>query len=197
MMTALGVGLFALLAPDTPLVQLVIFRIIAGAGMGPLFQAPIIAIQAAVSQADTAAATSTFGFLRNVATSVSPVIEAVVFQNGMEDRLVSMVDIGISQEVIAALSNVMMTDSISDPMQREVVEAAFAWSLRHMWIMFGGIAGLGTIASVFASPAAPGNRARGNKNRHRKYVTARFWEASLLYRVATYIELPMIRFCGI
>lgn len=150
-MTALGVGLFGLLAPDTPLVQLVIFEIIAGAGMSPLLQVHIIAIQAAVSQADTAAATSTFGFLRNVATSVSLVTGAVVFQNGMKDRLVSMVDVGISQEVIAALSNVMMTDSTSDPMQREAVEAAFAWSLRNMWIMFGGIAGLGTIASVFVA----------------------------------------------
>ena len=156
-MTALGVGLFALLAPETPLAQIVIFQIIAGVGMGPLFQAPIIAIQAAVSQADTAAATSTFGFLRNVATSVSLVVGAVVFQNGMETRLASMVDVGISQEVIAALSdgkaaaNVMVTQAISDPVQREAVEAAFAWSLRNMWIMFAGIAGLGTVASIFVA----------------------------------------------
>lgn len=156
-MTALGVGLFALLAPDTPLAQIIIFQVIAGAGMGPLFQAPIIAIQAAVSQAETAAATSTFGFLRNVATSVSLVIGAVVFQNGMEDRLISLVDVGISQEVVAALSdgqaaaNVMMTQSISNPVQREAVEAAFAWSLRNMWIMFAGIAGLGTVASIFVA----------------------------------------------
>ena len=47
-MTAPGVGLFTLLAPDTPLVQIMIFQIIAGAGMGPLFLAPIIVIQAAV-----------------------------------------------------------------------------------------------------------------------------------------------------
>lgn len=154
-LTAVGVGLFALLDPQTSVARIVGFEILAGAGMGPLFQAPIIAIQAAVSQANTATATSTFGLLRSVSISVSLVIGGVVFQNGMQDRVKDLAHIGIDQAIVAALSggeaaaSVDLVKSVSDPFQKLAIEAAFAGSLRDMWIMFAGIAALGAVASIF------------------------------------------------
>lgn len=155
--TLLGTALFILMGPKTPIVQVIVFQVIAGVGLGPLFQAPIIAIQAVASQADTAAATSTFGFLRNVATSVSLVIGSVIFQNGMNDQMNFMAAAGIDEATIVALSgghaaaNVDVVRHIDDQAQRETIQAAFASSMRNMWIAYASIAAVGALASLFVA----------------------------------------------
>lgn len=79
----LGTGLFISFEVQTSIAKVIGFEIIGGVGTALLFQAPMIAIQNTVNQADTATATSTLGFLRNVATSLSIVLGGVVFQNSM------------------------------------------------------------------------------------------------------------------
>ena len=79
----LGTGLFIDLGPKMVLWKLIVFQIIAGIGVGPLFQAPMIALQSVVKQRDVAAANSAFTFLRSLVTSLSPVIGGVVLQRGL------------------------------------------------------------------------------------------------------------------
>ncbi|KAI4195344.1 MAG: hypothetical protein LQ350_007270 [Teloschistes chrysophthalmus] len=82
----LGFGLYIDL-PSTPSwSRIIVFQIIAGIGVGPNFQAPLIALQTLVKPRDIATATATFGFTRNIATSISVVIGGVIFQNGMSRR---------------------------------------------------------------------------------------------------------------
>lgn len=50
--------------------------------MGPNFQAPLIAIQTTVKPSDIATATGTFGFIRQLSTSISVVLGGVIFQVG-------------------------------------------------------------------------------------------------------------------
>ncbi|KAI4724535.1 MFS general substrate transporter [Aureobasidium sp. EXF-10728] len=79
----LGTGLFIDFGPKMVLWKLILFQIIAGVGVGPLFQAPMIALQSVVKQRDVAAANSAFTFLRSLVTSLSVVIGGVVLQRGL------------------------------------------------------------------------------------------------------------------
>ena len=151
----LGTGLYINFRTDTPIARIIGFEIIGGIGTALLFQTPMIAIQNTVSQADTATATATLGFLRNVATSLSIVLGGVVFQNGMAARQSSLAAAGLSKSVLEALSgdqaaaNVEIVKSIQDASQRQAAQAAFAWSLRNMFIMYTCVAAVAMVASAF------------------------------------------------
>ncbi|KAK3169355.1 hypothetical protein OEA41_008738 [Lepraria neglecta] len=151
----LGTGLYINFRTDTSVARIVGFEIIGGIGTALLFQAPMIAIQNTVSQADTATATATLGFIRNLATSLSIVLGGVVFQNSMAARQSSLAAAGLSESVLEALSgdqaaaNVEIIKSIQDAAQRQVVQDAFAWSLRNMFIMYTCVAAVAIVASAF------------------------------------------------
>ena len=156
----LGRGLYVNFGTDTSVAkivgfQIIGFQIIASIGEALLFQAPMIAIQSTVSQADAAAATATFAFIRNVATSLSIVLGGVVFQNSMAARQSALAAAGLSKSVLKSLSgdqaaaNVDIIKSIQDVTQHHVVQDAFAWSLRNMFIMYTGVAAVAVVASAF------------------------------------------------
>ena len=151
----LGTGLYINFRTDTSVARIIGFEIIAGIGTAMLFQAPMIAIQNTVSQADTATATSTLGFINNLGTSLSIVLGGVVFQNSMAARQSSLAAAGLSESVLEALSsdqaaaNVDIIKSIQDSAQRQVVQDAFAWSLRNMFIMYTCVAAVALVASAF------------------------------------------------
>ena len=151
----LGIGLYISLGTDTPVATIVGFEIVGGIGTALLFQAPMIAVQNTVSQANTATATATLGFVRNVATSISIVLGGVVFQNSMDIRQSSLAAAGLSEAILAALSgdraaaNVGIVKSIQDAAQRHMVQDAFAWSLRNMFIMYTCAAAVAILGSAF------------------------------------------------
>lgn len=155
-LTALGTGLYIDFAADTPLVKLILYQIVAGLGIGCLFTAPVIALQANVSQANTASATATLSFVRNLATAVSIVVGGVVFQNSMALRKPALRAAGLSStdiEVFAgqdATASVLLIDKLlQDPLQRRAVRESWAWSLRNLWILYTCIAVIGVVASLF------------------------------------------------
>jgi EmrB/QacA subfamily drug resistance transporter len=151
----LGTGLYINFRTDTTVARIIGFEIIAGVGTAMLFQAPMIAIQNTVSQADTATAISTLGFVNNLGTSLSIVLGGVVFQNSMAARQSSLAAAGLSESVLEALSsdqaaaNVDIIKSIQNSAQRQVVQDAFAWSLRNMFIMYTCVATVALMASAF------------------------------------------------
>ncbi|KAI0010170.1 MFS drug transporter [Xylariaceae sp. FL0662B] len=151
----LGTGLYITFQTNTSIARIIGFEIIGGIGTALLFQTPMISIQNTVSQADTAAATATLGFFRNVATSLSIVLGGVVFQNSMTSRQSSLASAGLSESVLEALSgdqaaaNVEIVKSIQDAAQRQAVQDAFAWSLRNMFIMYTCVAAIAMMAGAF------------------------------------------------
>lgn len=121
--------------------------------MGPNFQAPLIALQSLVEPKDIATATATFGFTRNLATSISVVIGGVIFQNGMQKKralLASALPARIAQQLSggSAGSNTAVVASLP-PAQRMVATMAYTESLRTMWIFYVCIAAAGLAASLF------------------------------------------------
>lgn len=151
----LGTGLYISFRTDTSVAKIIGFEIIGGIGTALLFQAPTIAIQNTVSQADTSTATATLGLTRNLAASLSIVLGGVVFQNSMAARQSSLAVAGLSDSVLEALSgdqaaaNVEIIKSFQDAAQRQVVQDAFAWSLRNMFMMYTCVAAVGMLASAF------------------------------------------------
>ena len=152
-----GFGLLIDLNAQSTLREIVPFQIVAGIGSGALFEPPLIALQTLVSQDDTATATATFGFIRNVGLSLSIVIGGVVFQNGMSLRAPQLRASGLPSNITdqfsgaAAAANVMVISTLQDPAQKLVVKEAFAWSLRNLWILFTSVAVCGIIATAFIS----------------------------------------------
>ncbi|CAG7928163.1 unnamed protein product [Penicillium olsonii] len=150
-----GNGLYINLGVDSSIGEIVGYQILSGLGAGFLFQTPIIAIQAMVSQEDTATATATLGFIRNMATAFSIVIGGVVFQNSMGERQASLLAAGMSESMAAQMSgdsaaaSIESIKDITDPVQLAAVREAFAWSLRNMWILYTCMSALGILFSAF------------------------------------------------
>ncbi|GAQ09932.1 uncharacterized transporter C3H1.06c [Aspergillus lentulus] len=151
----IGNGLYIHLNAYSSLGQIIGYQILSGIGAGFLFEPPIIAIQAMVSQDETATATATLGFIRNLATSSSIVIGGVVFQNSMSRMKSTLLAAGMSETLAeqmsgdSAAANIEVIKTIQDATQLLAVKEAFAWSLRNMWILYTCMSALGIVAGVF------------------------------------------------
>jgi Na+/melibiose symporter-like transporter len=148
-----GFGLFIDLPPTHSWAKVIIFQIIAGIGVGPNFQSPLIALQSMISPRDIASATATFGFVRNISTSISVVIGSVVFQNEMQKKypsLVAALGVGIANELSGGSAGASVGLVKMLPAAQQVIaRQAFYTSLRTMWIMYVAFAGLGVFISLF------------------------------------------------
>ena len=150
---ALGFGLMI----DLPLTpgwsRIIIYQTVAGLGAGPNFQSPLIALQSMISPQDIATATATFGFTRNIGTSIAVVVGGVVFQNGMQSQAVTLRTI-LGDKTAALLSggtagaNVRIINSLPYA-QKVIAREAFRTSLKKMWIVFTCISAFGVVASIF------------------------------------------------
>lgn len=148
----LGFGLFIDLKPYASWPRIIIYQIIAGVGVGPNFQAPLVAFQANIRPADMATGTATFGFVRQLSTSISVVLGTVIYQNMMGKQAGKLIA-AIGPERTAIISSSFAGSSKSlieklEPSQRAVVLEAFTYSLSRMWIFYTCMSGLGFILSL-------------------------------------------------
>ncbi|KAF2832224.1 MFS transporter-like protein [Ophiobolus disseminans] len=156
---ALGFGLFIAFDTSTSTAVAVGYLMIAGAGSGLLFEAPLIAVQSQVKQQDVASATATLSFIRNIALSISVIIGGTIFQNSMNSRGSFLRDAGLPSDIIhqldgeSAMANVMLPSTLENPAWELAAKQAFAYSTRNMWITYTAFALLGLIASVFIEAA--------------------------------------------
>lgn len=150
---SVGFGLFIDLDPKANWAKIIVFQIVAGVGVGPLFQAPLIALQSRIAPRDIAVATATFGFVRNLSTAISVVIGGVVFQNEMQKKTPSLTKT-LGPAIAGKLSggsagaNVGIVKSLPVA-QRAIARNAYFSSMRTMWIMYVAFAALGLFISLF------------------------------------------------
>ncbi|KAL8935032.1 MAG: hypothetical protein Q9216_005619 [Gyalolechia sp. 2 TL-2023] len=143
----LGFGLYLDLKDYPSWSRVIIYQIVAGIGVGPNFQSPLIALQTMVKPRDIASATATFGFTRNIATSISVVIGGVIFQNGMSKRQDTLAA-GLPPEIARLLgggSAGAATEILKTlpPEQKRVADRVYTESLRTMWIYYVVVAAVG------------------------------------------------------
>ncbi|KAL2199430.1 major facilitator superfamily-domain-containing protein [Corynascus similis CBS 632.67] len=145
----LGFGLFVNLEPRANWAKIVVYQLIAGLGVGPNFQSPLIALQTTVEPRDMASATATFAFIRQLFTSISIVIGSVVFQNGMEKQYPKLLkqlgpDAANLLSGSNAASSVGLVNTLPDR-ERQIAREAYFESLRTMYIMYVVFAGVGLL----------------------------------------------------
>lgn len=149
----LGMGLFIDLGSGRNWAKIIIIQIVAGIGVGPNFQSPLLAIQSNIAPQDVATATSTFGFVRNLSTSIAVVLGSVVFQNEMNKRSAELIA-GLGPELASRLSggsagaNVDIVRGLPAA-QRTIARQAFYDSLQTMWILYVCFAAFGLFISLF------------------------------------------------
>jgi len=149
----IGFGLVVHLDSHSTNLVITISQIIVGTGTGLSYSGPLLALQAQVSSQDNATATSTFGFIRNLATAVSVVLGGVVFQNGMESQIPYLKE-ALGELIAAKLSGKKAAASVMglsglDRVQMAVVTATYALALRRMWILFTCTAAAALVGSAF------------------------------------------------
>lgn len=147
----LGFGLFTDLDAHYSPGKVIGFQLIAGFGVGLVFQSPLVALQRLVATEDIATATATFGFFRNIATALSVTIGGVVFQNTMQSqhqKLESLLGPAVAAhfEGGSASASVDFVASLSAS-QRTTVREAYASSLRYVWTLNACTAALGLVVS--------------------------------------------------
>ncbi|KAL3471624.1 MFS drug transporter [Aspergillus californicus] len=151
----LGTGLYILVTRTTAVGPIIAIQITSGIGVALLFQTPVLAIQNTVAQGETAAATATVGFMRNLATSFSIVVGGVVFRHGMDGQQGFLAGMGIPEDVLGLLTgenaaaNVGVVKGLEDPVQRAAVQDAFSGSLRNMFIFYTAVAAVGLVGGGF------------------------------------------------
>lgn len=152
-MMTLGYGLFIDLPSHTDWAKIIIYQIIAGIGVGPNFQSPLIALQSHVKGHDIAVATATFGFIRNLSTSLSVVLGGVVFTNELANKQASLARaLGpqLAEEIASSSfgASTEMIHSLHGP-AREAANQAYTSSLRTMWIFYTAFSAFGIFISLF------------------------------------------------
>ncbi|KIX02882.1 uncharacterized protein Z518_08825 [Rhinocladiella mackenziei CBS 650.93] len=152
-MMTLGYGLFIDLEPQANWAKIIIYQIIAGIGVGPNFQSPLIALQSHVKGHDIAVATATFGFVRNLSTSISVVLGGVVFNNELTKKEPYLR--GVLGPQLAAELTSSSFGSTTDQVRhltgadKQAVDNAYTSSLRTMWIFYTAISAFGIFLSLF------------------------------------------------
>jgi EmrB/QacA subfamily drug resistance transporter len=150
-MMTLGYGLFINLMPHSSWAKIIIYQIIAGIGIGPNFQAPLIALQSLVPKRDIATATATFGFVRNLGSAISVVIGSVIFNNEMKKRE-PILRAALGDQTASAFgggsagANIGIIQRLPEN-QKAVARQAFSNSLSTMWIIYVCFSAAGLLVS--------------------------------------------------
>lgn len=157
----LGFGLFIDLPNHAEWAKIIIYQMIAGLGVGPNFQSPLIALQNHVARHDIAVATGTFGFVRQLATSMSVVLGGVVFQNILSKKGPELT-LQLGPQVAARLSGERLESSADfikklPPAQKLIADQAITSSLRTMFIFYTAISVFGLFLSFFIKKKALSN----------------------------------------
>ncbi|EGR47577.1 uncharacterized protein TRIREDRAFT_108893 [Trichoderma reesei QM6a] len=149
----LGFGLFIDLGAKANWAKIIIFQIIAGIGVGPNFQSPLIALQTNVEPRDIGAATASFQFLRQLGTSTSVVIGGVIFDNEMQKQQAQLIrelgpDLASKLSGSEAASSVFLVASLKGH-QREVAQTAYWNAMQKMFIAYTCFVFVGLLISFF------------------------------------------------
>lgn len=151
-MMTLGFGLFINLDASSSWAKMIIYQLIAGIGVGPNFQAPLVALQNFIHPRDIATGTATFNFLRSLACAMSVIIGQVVFQNQMNKKQPELVaSLGPALAAQLGGANAGASSEVIDRLpdyQRSIARSALASSLQPMWIMYACFSAL-ALLSVF------------------------------------------------
>jgi hypothetical protein len=137
----LGYGLFINLSTTSSRAKMILYQIVAGLGVGPNFQAPLIALQSALQPRDIGTATATLGFVRLLGSAISVVIGGVLFQNELARHGVKISGTGGPLASVGAIAQ-------APKGKVEELREEYADALQKMWILYVVTAGVGLMIAL-------------------------------------------------
>ncbi|KAF3938506.1 hypothetical protein ABW19_dt0206156 [Dactylella cylindrospora] len=166
-----GVGTFVDWDRTSSMVKIVFYQVIAGIGLGPMFQSPLIAsesyvesehtgsvilinfesVHSTIEPRDIGVATSAFSFIRNIAGAVGVSLGTVIFANEFINKIPSLMPY-ITEDTArlisgnGATSSAGMVRNLPDE-QRIPIQDAYAESLSVMWWYFFAV----SVVAMFCS----------------------------------------------
>jgi EmrB/QacA subfamily drug resistance transporter len=147
----LGLGLSIAFPSHRDWALIACVELLLALGIGPLFQAPLLALQSSSAPEDVSRANGAFAFMRTMSPGVGLVVGQVVLQNQLRTHLKGAAAAGVPQALLnRVLKEVTALADISFlPVgQQEVLREALRDSLSRVWIMFTATAGACLLISL-------------------------------------------------
>ncbi|KAG9318912.1 MFS amino acid permease [Chiua virens] len=129
-----------------------VFPLIAALGAGCLFQAPLIALQAAMPIKDMATVSSGFMFVRTVGGAVGIALGEAIIGNVLPKKLADIpnfASLGLGTTTAELNGSIRLVHLIPDATLRDAVLHAWSQAIGTMWIMCTLLAGFSLILSLF------------------------------------------------
>ena len=150
-LTTFGLGLLTYLKVDTSVPAWIFINLVPGVGMGMLFAAMAIAVQASSTNANMAWAVTMFAFLRAFGQAVGVAIGGVIFQNQMKKELLKYPLLaGNAVEYSRDASGlVQIIKAMPVSLAKSQLLKSYTDSLRIVYIVICALAALAMVASFF------------------------------------------------
>ncbi|GAB7365807.1 hypothetical protein MBLNU230_g7140t1 [Neophaeotheca triangularis] len=148
----LGAGLSILFPAHRNWALIVVVQLVLAMGIGPLFQAPLLALQASTAREDVSRANGAFAFVRTLSSAIGLVVGQVVLQNELQTRLSQLGDIGLPQSLLDRIADqitVLADVGNLSPVQQRALQTAFTDSLDRLWVVYTATAGAALVATLF------------------------------------------------
>jgi MFS family permease len=144
-------SLLVLLTADTPTSVWVLISLVGGIGMGILYPAMILAVQASTSVKNQAYATNMFTFLRAFGQTLGVAIGGVVFQNLIERRMLSRPLLSSMARDYSkdAVRLVQIIKDMPESETKDQIRESFVYALKWIWVVIAVLAGIALVASLF------------------------------------------------
>ncbi|KAI6028637.1 major facilitator superfamily domain-containing protein [Pisolithus orientalis] len=131
----IGWGLMIMLDSTSNNAEKELYPLVTAAGLGCLFQTPLIGLQAAMPLKDMATSTGAFVFLRILGGTVGITIGETIISSVLPRKLNGIQGLSIGTSVADINDSVRQIASISDPTLRAEVMHAYARSISTIWLV--------------------------------------------------------------
>ncbi|KAJ5679515.1 hypothetical protein N7462_007759 [Penicillium macrosclerotiorum] len=150
-MSSLGLGLLCLLKSTTSIPQWIFINLTAGIGLGMLYPAVMLAVQAAADPAYLTMSVTMSPFFRVLGQAVGVAIGGVVFQNRIKHEFGAHPELGetaifYAQDASSLVEYIKTLPNGSA--ERTLIEQLYAKSLVIVWAVMCGITGLGLVTAL-------------------------------------------------
>jgi MFS family permease len=146
-----GMSLLILLKVDTPSTVWVLISLVGGIGMGTLYPAMMIGVQASTSVENQAYATNMFTFLRALGQTFGVTIGGIIFQSMLEKKMLSIPLLSDRAKEYSkdAVGLVQIIKAMPDNEMKVQLKESFVYALMYIWVVVAVLSGLALIASLF------------------------------------------------
>ncbi|KUJ20443.1 MFS general substrate transporter [Mollisia scopiformis] len=147
-----GFGLLTLLKANPTTAQWVGYQLANAAGTGLVLPVLLPAVQASLTEDDTALSTSTWAFVRSFGLIWGATIPTAAFNNRFNTLLYRITDSAVAQQLANGAAYERATksfmDAITDPVTRAQVVSVYVDSIKTVWFVSMSFAALGFLLVI-------------------------------------------------